>query len=122
MAALEAPIFSSIALGDPRTTQILATSLCLVVALLVAALIVALVNRWRHRRDAAEDLSPNEQLAQFRALYEAGTISQEEFERLRSLLGGRLRDTLGMPSKAPPAPAESRQPPSDKPDTGIRPA
>jgi uncharacterized membrane protein len=87
MAALEAHIFSSISLDDPRTTRILATSLCLVAALLLAALIIAMVNRWRRRRDAVEDLSPNAQLAQFRALYEAGTISQEEFERLRSLLG-----------------------------------
>jgi hypothetical protein len=122
MATLEALEFSFIPLADARTVQLLATSLCLVAALLLAAIIIALVSRWRRRRDAEEDLSPNALLAQFRALYEAGTITQEEFERLRTLLGPRLRDNLGVPPKPPPAPPEPSQPPPDKPDTGIRPA
>ena len=139
MAALEAIVLSNVPLADPRTLQMLLTSLCLVAALLVAAIIVALVKRWRRQRDAEDDLSPNAQLAHFRSLYEAGTISQEEFERLRALLGVRLRETLGMPPKAVDSRSESERirgaspPPSqpppetgiqrpDGPDTGIRPA
>ncbi|HTU21263.1 MAG TPA: hypothetical protein VMG10_24630 [Gemmataceae bacterium] len=119
MAALEATVLSFVPLADPRTLQLLLTSLCLVAALLAAAIVVALVKRWRRQREAEEDLSPNAQLVHFRSLYEAGTISQEEFERLRALLGARMRETLGVPRKAPPDP--DRQPP-EKPDTGIRPA
>lgn len=122
MAALEATVLSFVPLADQRTLQLLVTSLCLVAALLVAAIVVALVKRWRHQREAEEDLSPNAQLAHFRSLYEKGTISQEEFERLRALLGARMRDSLGVPRKAPPAPPEPERQPPDKPDTGIRPA
>lgn len=139
MAALEATGLSFVPLGDPRTLQLLATSLCLVAALLAAALVVALVKRWRRRSEAEEDLSPNAQLAHFRSLYEAGTISKEEFERLRALLGARMRETLGVPPKVADSRSESDRtrgasaPPSespsqtgiqrpDGPDTGIRPA
>jgi hypothetical protein len=122
MATLAAIDFSYVLLADARAMPILATSLCLVAALLVAALVIALVSRWRRRREVEDDLSPNAQLAQFRSLFEAGTITEEEFERLRNLLGGRLRDTMGVPPKEPPAPQQpSRQPP-DNPETGIRPA
>lgn len=112
MAALEAIVLSFV-LSDDRTLRLLLTSLCLVGALLVAALVVALVNRWRRQRDAEEDVSPNAQLAQFRSLYEAGAISAEEFERLRAVLGAQLRESMGAnPVKAPagetPAPPESQ--------------
>jgi len=139
MAALEATVLSFVSLADRRTLQLFVTSLCLVAALLAAAVVVALVKRWRRQRDAEEDLSPNAQLAHFRSLYEAGTITQEEFERLRALLGARIRESLGVPPKvadsrsesggtrgASPLPSES--PPEtgiqrpDGPDTGIRPA
>ncbi len=138
MAALTAIVFSLV-LVDERTMQLLWTSLILVAVLLVAAVVVAWINRWRRQRDAQEDLSPNVQLAQFRALYERGTISQEEFERLRTLLGARMRESLGVPAQEkaesernqtgvmpapqppPKAPETGIQRP-DGPDTGIRPA
>lgn len=126
MAALEATTYSFTLLLTPRNYQLLVTSLCLVAALLVGALVIALVNRWRRRSEAKEDVSPSAQLAHFRSLYEAGTISQEEFDRLRAVLGGRMRETMGVhapppetPVKPPPGPGE--QPP-DNPETGIRPA
>ena len=71
MAALGI-IVPSFVLADERTVQLLVTSLCLVAALLVAAVVIALVKRWRQQREAREDLSPNEQLAHFRSLHEAG--------------------------------------------------
>jgi len=122
MAALEATVLSFVPLADQRTLQLLLTSLCLVAALLAAAVVVALVKRWHRQREAEEDLSPNAQLAHFRSLYEAGTISKEEFERLRTLLGARIRETLGVPRKEPAPPPEPERQPPDKPDTGIRPA
>ncbi|HZY86309.1 MAG TPA: SHOCT domain-containing protein [Gemmataceae bacterium] len=101
-------------------------------ALLAAAVVLALLNRWR-RRPADDRLGPADQLAQFRSLYEQGLLSQEEFERLRSLLAGEIRRELGMPSAgnkagpqtgitaAPPS-ANGEPPPSGGGDTGIRPA
>jgi|GEM_PF-2764153 hypothetical protein len=132
MVALEAIVPSFVRI-DERTLQLLLTSLCLVAALLVAAIVVALVNRWRRQHDVTEDLSPNAELAHYRSLYEAGTISQEEFERLRAVLSARMRQELGVsqPPPAgrigekpvePPPPETGIQRPPDGPDTGIRPA
>jgi hypothetical protein len=124
MAALEA-IVPSFVLADERTMQLLLASLCLVAALLVAAAVIALVNRWRRQRDAKEDISPNAELSHYRSLYEAGTISQEEFERLRAVLSARMRESLGVsppPPAPPPPPPETGIQRPDGPDTGIRPA
>jgi hypothetical protein len=114
MAALEAIVLSFV-LTDERAVQLLLTSLCLVAALLVAAAVIALVNRWRRQRDMQENLSPNAQLAHFRALYEAGTISQQEFERLRAVLSARMREELGVskPTEAAsPSTGETPVPPN----------
>jgi hypothetical protein len=106
--------------------QLLVTGLCLAAALLIGAVLLALLNKWWRRRNVPEDLSPSAQLAQFRSLYEAGTISQEEFERLRNLLGTQMRQTFGIPApaaeqKVKPPLGENGQPP-EAPPTGIRPA
>jgi hypothetical protein len=69
-------------------------------------------------------------------LYEQGLLSQEEFERLRNLLGGEIRRELGVPAAVPkagpgapqtgvtPAPPSNDGPPpmTGDGDTGIRPA
>ena len=126
MAALETTTISHTLLADVRNTQLLVTGLCLSTALLVAAIVLALINRWRKRGDLEADLSPSAQLAQFRSLYEAGEISKEEFERLRVLLGGRMRRELGVPPPASDAPAKPSSGETgdntDNPQTGIRPA
>jgi hypothetical protein len=117
---------------------LLTTGLYLAGSLLVAAALIALVRRWR-KSDAPEELTPSQQLAQYRSLYEQGAISQDEFHRLRALLSGQMRDVLGVP--APPAPPETKiqaasqdatppgsmpsgdgPPPPESPETGIRPA
>src|SRR5262245_14998152 len=99
--------------------------LYLAAALLVGALVIVLVGRWRKGNS---NLSPNasDELAQYRALYEQGAISEEEYKKLRSLLGGEIRKNLDLaPRPAPPAPAAAERvqpPPTDEPPaTGIRP-
>jgi hypothetical protein len=127
MAALEATfLFPPLLADDAPKMQLLVTGLCLAATLLVGAIVIALLGRWWRRRTPQEDLSPSGQLAHFRSLYEAGTISQEEFERLRALLGGQLRQELGVPAPAPqgpaPAPPGTNGQRPDEPPTGIRPA
>lgn len=125
MAALESRAFSFLLSADDAKMQLLATCLSLVAALLVAALVIALVKRWQRRRAAEEDCSPSAQLAHYRALYEAGTLSAEEFERLRTVLGGRIRASLGVPAPSAKPPQQAPPPPPTPPtnsDTGIRPA
>src|SRR5262249_5894632 len=72
-----------LAQGAPRGGQqgwnpeLLINSLYLVAALLAAAALIALVNRWM-RGGNENRQSPSDQLAHFRSLYEKGEISQEE--------------------------------------------
>lgn len=101
--------------------------LYLALALLVGAFVVVLVAKWRR---ATPTLGPSasDQLAQYRLLYEQGAISEEEFKKLRALLGGELRKSLDAkpaPNPAAPAPTDSipsPNPPDTPPETGIRPS
>jgi hypothetical protein len=89
---------------------VLWTTLAMVAALLVGALLIAIVDRWRKRSAASERMTPGQQLSHFRTLYEKGELSREEFERIRALLGGRLREDLNLPPSKPalaaPAPGQ----------------
>jgi hypothetical protein len=97
-------------------------SLVLVGTLIIGAIVIAVADRWR-KRPGSERLTPGEQLAHFRALYDRGELSREEFERIRNLLGEQLRRDLHVPGapQAQPAPPSAQdtpvqaQPPSDRP-------
>src|SRR4051812_45975955 len=89
-------------------------TLGLIAALLLGALIIAVVRHWRRGSDS---LSPDasDQLAQFRSLYEQGAISEEEYKRLRTVLGGELRRSLDVPARNPAATQPAAPPPSPTP-------
>jgi hypothetical protein len=111
--------------------QLLIVGLYLAGALLLGAAIIALISRWRKRSDLGLP-SPTQQLSEFRVLYEKGEISKEEFERLRSLLGGALlaEKKAGQgeqPTSEQVFPASREENPvqgstPDEPPTGIKPA
>jgi hypothetical protein len=85
--------------------QLLWAALPLIGALLLAALVIYFVDRWRKRAAAAEDVTaPTDQLSHFRSLYERGEMSPEEFERVKALLAGQLRRELKLPGPHPAAP------------------
>src|SRR5690242_10231621 len=80
-------------------------TLGLVGALLAGALFVALLERWR-KRAKEPGVGAGDQLSHFRELYEAGTISKQEYELIRGRLAGELRKELDLESPATnPAPA-----------------
>jgi hypothetical protein len=101
-------------------TELFLTVLALAAALLLAAAVIKLVDRWRKRR-GDEVLSAEDQLAHFQQLHWRGELSKEEFERIQSVLGERIRreQEPSGPAAAPP-PAKGPQPP-EPPETGIRP-
>jgi hypothetical protein len=82
----------------------------LVGLLLLGALIVAIVSHWR-KSDGRRGPTADEELAQFRAMYDRGEISKEEFQKLRSVLGGRIRAQLGT-LKHPEVESPERRPPA----------
>src|SRR5262249_2523512 len=114
-------------------------------ALGAAAVIIAFLSRWRKRTRTDDRITASDQLAQYRALYERGESSQEEYDKLRPVLGGELRRLAGRrgsgepgpaappravtpaPPPEPPRPTEPGPPPAGPstpapPDPGIRPA
>src|SRR5262245_42057754 len=113
--------------------SLMVPALAMVGALLVGAVVVAVFRRWQ-KSDKPLAPNPSDQLAQFRALYEPGTISEEEFRRLRTVLAGEIREANNLPP--PPAaagagPAEAAAPKpngqalpgtNEPPQTDIRPA
>ena len=107
---------------DPR---ILWLTGLLVATLLLGAMILSWLDRWRKRQ--LSDDRPGDQLTSFRALYEAGEISREEYERIRSRVA-RGESAGPVPTRpaanpgvgtierrpvppAPPAPSDPTPPP-----------
>ena len=87
----------------PRRTklepgELLMVALPLIGLLLVAALVLFFVDRWRKRRTVVDSdaCAPNDQLSHFRSLYERGEMSREEFERVKALLTEQLRRELNV--------------------------
>ncbi len=118
--------------GPPRAFPFIVQGAYAAGALLVGAIIIAMVGRWRKRNaDAAQ--SASDQLAHFRSLYEKGEIDQKEYDSLRRVLGGELRrGTKRVPhpetiqpvgEKKPIAPPESEidKPPPEPPPANGKP-
>jgi hypothetical protein len=106
---------------------LLRTSLPLIGALLVAALILYLVARWRQRAAAGVTPPAGDQLAHFRSLYERGQMSREEFDRVRALLIGQVRQEINVPGvpaapRVPPPPAVTPPPEAPPAPQGPPPA
>ena len=99
--------------------RILWASLGLVVALVLGAVIIGMVERWR-KRPADAGLTPNDQLSHFRRLYDEGTITREEFEQIRTQLADKIRDQLKIKPAAPEQPPAPPGPPGPAQD-GFRP-
>jgi hypothetical protein len=101
--------------NDP---QLLWAALPLVAALFIGAGIIYYVDRWRKR--AEPPAAPNEdQLNHYRTLYERGELDEDEFNRLKVLLGGRMRKELNLPPP-PAAPTPAKPPDGEPPSTGIQ--
>jgi len=102
--------------------QIVWASLALVGALVVGAILISAVERWR-KRSASAGLTAGDQLSHFRRLYDQGVLSKEEFEQIRAQLADKLREEMqvqgappaqaDVPGAAPPAPPEPPGPSSD---------
>jgi|GEM_PF-2756776 len=90
---------------DPR---LLWTTLALVAIIVIGAMAVAVLDRWR-KRAAPPTFDASDQLAQFRELYDKGELSEQEFERIRERLSGKIREDMGMSTSAAPEPHKAEQ-------------
>jgi hypothetical protein len=86
-------------------------------ALLVMAVIVFFVDRWRKRDDDGPTYSSTLQLTDYREMYENGEITHGEYERIRAKLAAKMKKEVGLteagggnqattPGPAEPPPAQ----------------
>jgi hypothetical protein len=95
--------------------RLLISSLAFVAALLAGAIVIYLTDRWRRRKGPTTECDANEQMSTFRVLYERGELTQEEFDRIRSKLTGRLRQEVEVTEKSAPPAASEGSPPNGQP-------
>jgi hypothetical protein len=83
--------------------RFLLTSAILALSLLIGAIVIAFARRWLEmsRRGAAP---ANDQLAHFRALYEKGELSREDFQKIRDVLTQQIRHEAGLVKPNSPEP------------------
>lgn len=88
--------------GNPlRRPEVIWGTIGLAVALLIGALVIWLVDRWR-KRNAAAAVSSAEELTDFRGMYERGEITEDEYIKLRTRVAARVKSAVGVPP--PPTP------------------
>ncbi len=77
--------------NDPfRQPEVMWGTAGLVVALLVGAFVLHLVDRWR-KKNAAATVNPADELTDFRQMFERGEITEEEYTRLRNRVAQRMK-------------------------------
>jgi hypothetical protein len=81
---------------QPVNLDLVWAALGLVAAMLAGVIIILWVQRWQKR--SAEPPDPESELDNYRALFDRGLLSAEEFERIRTRLEGK------PPQKMPPDP------------------
>jgi hypothetical protein len=122
VAAWQAMANVSLAAGkdfwDPR---LLWLTLVLVAIILLGAVVIVWVDRWRKTSDA-EPLDATDQLAYYQELYDQGEISLKEFERIRAKLlsqqGMEAAPPPGITTKQPKPPGGSDEQPEKEADPG----
>ena len=98
--------------------EIIWGSVGLAAALLVGALVITIVDKWR-RRAAMEEREAGLELTDFRAMYESGEITEAEYNRLRLRVANRVKNpaaiVLAVPATVPTTPANSQSSPVPRP-------
>ena len=92
-----------------RDPKFLESSMILIGVLLLAAVLFSLLQKWRKRQ--FENRNPTDQLTSFRALYESGELSKEEYDQIKQRMANRVQSKPGA--------SRSAQPPKPEPPPPI---
>ncbi len=90
-------------------------TVALVAAMLLGAAVIYAADRWR-RRISASPSDPYHELTSFRAMFEAGEITEAEYNELKRKLSAKTK-LSPSPAAASPATAEKPRPPAPLPET-----
>jgi hypothetical protein len=97
--------------GNFQIGSILEPALWLIGILTVGALLIAWLKKNKERQLAGVSVSPHEQLSAFRDALEEGEMTEEEFKKVKSLLGQKIKPgTPVVPTVTEPvaAPVEKK--------------
>ncbi len=86
----------------------------LALVLVVGAIVLAAVDRWR-KKSTPFDKESVEEVANIRELYESGEITHSEYERIRNKMSTRVKEKVGLNPTALSEPDKSR--PAESSDT-----
>ncbi len=87
-------------------------SVVLAGVLLLAAMVVFFIDRWRKRPTGATARDDVAGYSNFKQLYENGEITEAEYDRIRAKMAAKMKASLGVSPPAPPAvPPEPPPPP-----------
>jgi hypothetical protein len=92
-----------------QSTDFLWLTGALVATLFVGAFILSRIERWRKRQLSDSHTSDVEQFSSYRAMFENGELSKEEYDRIKAKEARRLRDKV-VPRTGTLAPAQRELP------------
>jgi hypothetical protein len=105
---------------DPfRQPEVIWGTAGLALALLVGALVIWLVDRWRKKSASAPNSA--EELTEFRGMLDRGEITEEEYARLRTRVSGRIKQPPAAPTATPGSVANPPAAPPVEPPPQIPP-
>lgn len=94
--------------GNFQIGSILEPALWLIAILTVGALLLAWLKKNKERQFAGFSVSPHEQLSSFRDSMEEGDMTEEEFKKVKALLGQKIKPPSQPAPPAPEQPAVSK--------------
>lgn len=97
------------------STEFVVGTAALIAVLLSGAVVIWYLDRWRKQRERGASES-TESLTNFRALFENGEITEEEYKRIRGKVSSQMRREVGLPMPATAEASVEPIPPAPPPD------
>ena len=97
------------------STEFIVGTAALIAVLLSGAVVIWYLDRWRKQRERGAADS-TESLTTFRALFENGEITEQEYKRIRGKVSTQMRREVGLPMPATVEAPVEPVPPSPPPD------
>lgn len=88
-------------------SDILWSSAAVIGVLLLAAVVIARLERWKRKQLADDEAGELAGVTSYRAMFESGELSREEYDRILKRVGQRAKGNVS------PAPAPQQAPPKD---------
>jgi uncharacterized membrane protein len=92
------------------STEFLVTVGLLISVLLLGAVIIHYLDKWRNKQLADDDESPLT-LSNYRKLYEQGELSEAEYIKVRDRIAAKMKQNSPVGVKLPEVKAEAGEPP-----------